>query len=469
MRIAWTTLNGAGLLGLTVATLLGNRAFAEDIDVQSFAVLDPSSTSDTVGTAIASPFKDESAAAPATTGPAQGPGTQPCPPAVAANSACDMDDFVGAPGRFWFRGEYLHWWTTGAHLPPLVSTVDANNPAAETLTTIFGDRDVNDGSHEGYRVNLGMWLDCHHCWAIEGEYFDIVGKQDNFDSGLSNGYSDGIPNPIVHPFYDPSLDPNNRLDPVGVQLRAVAFPLQYVGRVTVSTSDYFQSAGLWLRRQLRASEWSTNNSECNWTDSCARTFRLDAVGGYRFSRLIDAVEVQDSEMSIVPPPYAFYGTQYAFADNSRAVNNFSGAELGLDAVYTHGRWSLDVLGKAAIGVNNQYTRIYGLLSQDSSNTGGGIQQSESTREHSRNRFSAIPELSVTAGYQLTEHVKFTVGYDLLYWSAVVRAANQIAVEPTTGIPYGTLNSANLPNLPAFTFNETYFLAQGLRLGGEIHF
>ena len=33
------------------------------------------------------------------------------------------DDFVGVPGRFWFRGEYIHWWTTGGNLPPMVSTV----------------------------------------------------------------------------------------------------------------------------------------------------------------------------------------------------------------------------------------------------------------------------------------------------------------------------------------------------------
>ena len=56
-------------------------------------------------------------------------------------------------------------------------------------------------------------------------------------------------------------------------------PLQDVGRVTVDTGDYFQSAGVWLRRQLWASEWSTNNCDVNWTDRSARTFRLDAIGG----------------------------------------------------------------------------------------------------------------------------------------------------------------------------------------------
>jgi hypothetical protein len=90
------------------------------------------------------------------------------------------------------------------------------------------------------------------------------------------------------------------------------------------------------------------------------------------------------------------------------------------------------------------------------------------QEFSRNRFSVIPQFTVTAGYQLTDHLKVTAGYDLLYWSAVVRAADQIAVEPTTGYPYGTI-SGNYAALPAFTWNESHFFAQGLRLGAELRF
>ena len=75
---------------------------------------------------------------------------------------------------------------------------------------------------------------------------------------------------------------------------------------------------------------------------------------------------------------------------------------------------------------------------------------------------------VTAGYQVTEKFKFTVGYDLLYWTSVVRAADQIAVEPTTGFPYGTV-VGNYGTLPPFSFNESHYLANGLRLGGEFRY
>ena len=458
MKIAWTRMKGVCLLLLGLATTGGGRSLATDIATQSFATFADSSPATTTG----SPFKDESAATPGKAVPATPGVTESSPPESAAGNACCYDSFAGAPGRFWFSGEYLYWNTSGAHLPPMVSTVtNLDNPSG-SLQTVFGDREVRDGTHEGYRIDLGMWLDCCHNWGLEADYFDVTGQPDNYDSGLSNGFNNGNPFPIVRAFYDPGLV--NGV-PLGIQLSGVAYPNQYVGRITVDTDDYFQSAGVWLRRNLRASEWSTNNQEVNWTNSCARTFRLDAIAGYRFARLIDSVDERDDEMSINRAS-ADYLTEYTYIDSYHAVNTFNGADLGLNAVCTFGRWSVDVVTKAAIGFNNQYVRLYGLEQVDASNTGGGIQASSGTQEYSRDRFSAIPELTVTGGYQVTDHVKITVGYDLLYWSAVVRAADQIAVEPTTGYPYGTLVNSTLP---PFSFNESHFLAQGLRLGAECRF
>ena len=62
-----------------------------------------------------------------------------------------------------------------------------------------------------------------------------------------------------------------------------------------------------------------------------------------------------------------YLYDYNYINNYRTVNNFNGGELGLNAVYTFGRWSLDVVGKAAIGVNNQYVSLYNQQTIDVSN------------------------------------------------------------------------------------------------------
>ena len=149
---------------------------------------------------------------------------------------------------------------------------------------------------------------------------------------------------------------------------------------------------------MRASEWSTSNGDVNWTDSSARTFRLDAIGGYRFARLIDTVNEQDDRFARTIRPIRLTScTSYTYINDYRTVNNFNGAELGLNAVYTFGRWSVDVVGKAAIGVNNQYVSLYNQQTIDVSNSMGlatrrcrAIRQP--LQEFSRNRFSAIPEL-----------------------------------------------------------------------------
>ena len=456
MNTVWNLGKGAGLLLLGLILMEGARVHAGDIQLAGFDKFTTSSTSASAGEATAGPFQEEAPVSKGIASTLQVPEDTFSPPCY-TEMPCGDDCFMGAPGRFWFQGEYMLWWTNGAHLPAMVSTQTANG----ALETVFGDRTIRDGDHDGYRIDMGMWLDCCHCWGVEGEYFDFRGKPDNYDSGLSNGYDNGTFFPIVRALFDPNADPLTSPNP---QISGIGFPTRFVGRVTVDTSDYFQSAGLWLRRNLRAAEWAGKDGDVPWTDSSARTFRLDAVSGYRFTRLIDGVNARDDEMD-VNPASANLWTEYTNVYNYRATNNFNGWELGLDAAMTRGRWSLDVLAKAAIGVNNQDFQFFNLYRVDQSVAQNGINQQTASQEIARNVFSWIPELNVTAGYQVMEHVKVTIGYDLVYWSAVVRAADQIA-EPTTGYPYGSLTgTTQLPN----TLNQSYFWAQGLRMGGEVRF
>jgi hypothetical protein len=457
MKIAWTRMKGVCLLLLGLATTGGGRGLAADIATQNFATLADSTSAASSGKSDASPFKDESAAAPAAGRVAA------ATPAYDAGFASACDPFQGAPGRVWFRGEYLHWWTSGAYLPPMVSTL--NTQTGTTYETVFGDRNVYSGDHSGYLVNFGAWLDCAHHWGLEADYFDISGKQCNYDSGFTDGFVDGVAHPIVRIVSDPAATPNAQADYVG-------YGGYYVGRITVQTNNYFQSAGITLRRELRAWEWSTCNRDVNWLDPSARTFRLDAIGGYRFARLIDTVNEEDDsfEYNANQPNWQY---EYNYVNNYRTVNNFNGGELGFNCVYTHGRWSLDVVGKAALGANNQDVSMYNQQTTDVSNARGIgtapiLSNPSPQQEFTRNRFSAIPELAVTAGYQLTDHVKVTAGYDLLYWTAVVRAADQIAVDPANGLPYGTV-VGNYSTLPAFSWNESHLLAQGLHLGAELRY
>lgn len=88
--------------------------------------------------------------------------------------------------------------------------------------------------------------------------------------------------------------------------------------------------------------------------------------------------------------------------------------------------------------------------------------------YSRDKFAVVPELGINVGRQLTDHLRVYVGYNLLYWSSVVRPGDQIdfVVNPTqlpTPAGPGVLVG---PARPAFSFRDTDFWAQGVNLGVE---
>ena len=86
--------------------------------------------------------------------------------------------------------------------------------------------------------------------------------------------------------------------------------------------------------------------------------------------------------------------------------------------------------------------------------------------YTQDNFAVVPELDLKLGFQFTRHTRLVVGYDVLYWSNVARAGEQID---------RTVNSTLLPNSgvlprraiwpgPQFTFQETGFWAQGINVG-----
>ena len=89
--------------------------------------------------------------------------------------------------RLWWRAEYLHWWTEGMDLPPLVTTsppLTPQNQAAvlgEPGTAIlFGNGEINGDSVSGFRTRSGFWLNPDGAFAIEGEYFQLAEQDDGY-------------------------------------------------------------------------------------------------------------------------------------------------------------------------------------------------------------------------------------------------------------------------------------------------
>src|SRR5262249_42963212 len=124
------------------------------------------------------------------------------------------------------------------------------------------------------------------------------------------------------------------------------------------------------------------------------------------------------------------GTNIDIRETFGTHNNFYGGQLGLDWEYRRGRWTFDVLGKVALGDSHEVVIINGATATTVPGEPTTVQPfgffalPTNIGRFTRDEFAVVPEVGVKLGYQITPHIKFTVGYTFLYWSDVVRPGDQ---------------------------------------------
>ena len=369
--------------------------------------------------------------------------------------------------RFWIRGDYLLWWTKGTRPPPLVTTSPDNTPQSDAgvlpgATILYPTGVLNADYRSGYRVTVGYWLDACHTRAIEGDYWDFGPNSSRF---AASGQGSPI---LARPFLD-SRDGEQNAE-------LISFP-GLTGTVTANVSDYFQSAGAWFRCNLRSRQPTCgdcgdcgNRGDCGETcgstcASCRRAcgFRLDMLAGYRHYRYNDNLTVHED---LLDTGLVLAGTTFDIVDSFHTHNEFHGGEIGVRAQVCRGRWSLDLIAKAALGNNHQVVTIDGQTITTIPNlipvvTAGGLLTGDNNiGQYSRDRFVIIPQFGAEIGYALNCNWRAYAGYNFLYWANVQRAASQIDfnVDPSANPP------ASSPPLPQLT--NTDFWAQGLNVGLE---
>jgi hypothetical protein len=356
-------------------------------------------------------------------------------------------------GRIWAEADYLLWWMKGASLPPLLTTSPPGTPRAEAgvlgapgTVVLFGGSGVNDELRSGGRLTLGCWLDDCQRFGIEGDYFLLESKATEF-SASSGG------NPILaRPFFDVVANrPSSEL---------IAFPGLAHGNFFATAS----STGL-----VGADALLTANL------CCGCDYRLDAVGGYRFLRLADRLDIGEDLVSTgTANPSIPAGTSIAVSDRFDTVNEFHGFDIGLRGEVRRGPWVLQGRAQMAVGNNHEVLDINGATTvtepgMASVTRPGGLLALESNIGHfSRDRTVVIPELGVKVGYELRPGLRLYAGYSLLYWGEVARAGSQVDLNvnprllPPVMAPVGPLR-------PAARFEDSAFWAQGIDLGLELRF
>ena len=97
---------------------------------------------------------------------------------------------------------------------------------------------------------------------------------------------------------------------------------------------------------------------------------------------------------------------------------------------------------------------------------GFLTQRTNIGTYQRDRFTMVPELGITLGYQMTRRLRGTIGYSLIYWGNVVRPGDQVDLDVNTNLLPPEVNPFTGPLRPQFQFQQTDYWVQGLSYGLE---
>jgi hypothetical protein len=174
---------------------------------------------------------------------------------------------------------------------------------------------------------------------------------------------------------------------------------------------------------------------------------LDLLGGCRFLNLDEALDLAQRRLAEDVITSDRFGTR----------NYFFGGQIGLEADAHYGSWSLDVVGKVALGANDGAVLVSGTTVVAGRATQGGLLAGAAlSGRYASTDFAAVPEVDIRLGYYLTNTIRVTLGYSFLFLSDVVRPAEQIDL----------LRPGAHGSLPA---NNADFWGQGINAGLEFRF
>lgn len=358
-----------------------------------------------------------------------------CEPAAPVVACCDSCG-CKTP-RCYGSVELLLWWLKGDEVPPLVTTDDfsagptfgaLSSPSARVL---LGDQ-LDTGLQLLPRITIGRWLGSDQSIALEGSVFWLSDASRSHDF-VSNG-SDSAP-ALFRPFFNVTA---------GQQDAAPIAGPGVAGDIKVDFNQRLLGAELNGRSRARENG----------------NLRVDLLAGFRFLALDENIDISTSSFDVPAGATINQRTFESFASRNRIYCG----QVGAETRYVRGLWWVSGLVKLAIGGNCQQTDISGNAVDQIVGLSGPqtlFAQTTNIGEHERSQFVFVPELGVTLGVRLLDHVDLTVGYTLIWISNVARPGSAIDFNTTTPIIGDPPSS---PTNPAFAFHSDDFWAQGINLG-----
>jgi hypothetical protein len=362
------------------------------------------------------------------------------------------DPFGPDPGRIYARADYLMWWFKQAHVPVLLTTGPDEPPGVGTGilgmpgTQVVFAGDVGGGLRSGARLTVGMWCDDDCQTGVEASGFFIGQRSFRFLAG-SNQF------PVIsRPFFD--------LNAGMESAQEATRPGISTGSVSIGGPSSLWGAEIDLR--------------CNLCETC--NSRLDFLAGPRYLQLDEGLNIHESLLGQAGAgPFA--GSHIDVDDHFDTRNQFYGGQVGLDYRLNRGPFSIDLVGKVALGDSHEVVSIQGAqrvvspTGAVSTFNGGLLALPSNSGQFTRDQFAVVPEVGVNLGYQVTDWCRLIVGYNFLYWSSVARPGDQIdRVIDVTQIPNGPTPAGPASMVrPVGGVHSTDFWAQGVSFGLEFRY
>ncbi len=363
-----------------------------------------------------------------------------------ACTTCDMQ-------RSWEAGysfgsvEYLMMWSKPRSVPALVTTSDPGDAGvlgASTTETLFGG-DQGGQLRNGGLITAGRWLGANADLGLGVRLMAVESNSPEFSESATFGIGSSG-RLLARPFLDATASS-------GIE---TALPIAQSGladgSVTALSRNDLMTGELFLRREA----WD------------GRGFEVEFLMGYHVTQLDDLIDVSSSSVVTGAGGPFGIGTTVDASDQFEARNSFHGGSLGLSADFHRGNIHFKALGKVSLGNMNQQVMINGSNTVTpgggaaTTTAGGLLAQATNIGDYERNEFVYVPEIMMTVGYDWRENIQLTAGYSFTYWSRICLAGDQIDRRVNTSQLNGGALVGNA--LPEFSFQDTDFWLQGIRLG-----
>jgi hypothetical protein len=368
------------------------------------------------------------------------------PANAGANQSFGLIDALSSKGmQFTASAEYLLWWSNRDSVPLLASTGTqagvgvVGQPGTQAL---FGPGAVGSALRNGGRFRASLLVDETTGWGVDASFLFLAQSQANFAVN-SDQY------PVLS---RPVFVLNNRTE--GAE--TVAFPNFSTGSLQISTATQLTGGDVNIfKRLLTTSDYTIN-----------------AFTGYRYLNLSESVQIVEAITAGANAPDPA-GTHIGVSDRFATRNLFNGGQIGASIERRWNSFFVNMRSSVAFGVNEQTIDVEGFQVKTVPGQapqvfqGGLLAARSNIGNFERNRFSVVPDVALNFGYQVTPHFRVYAGYNIIYWTSVLRPGQQIdRTVDLTLIPNTPPVAPSGQNRPAVPFTQSDFLAHGINFGLE---